>query len=124
MVVQWDSGSRTNYRIGYQGCYDLRILDNAPIGVRHQNIYCNACEKHGIAGMRWKCTICPNYDLCTNCYMADKHDLNHAFERFETSESLGYAISHTCVFASHSALRRAIISSGVRGDGNDAIMTV
>ena len=32
VVVQWDSGSRTNYRVGYQGAYDLRILDNAPIG--------------------------------------------------------------------------------------------
>ena len=32
VVVQWDSGTRTNYRVGYQGAYDLRILDNAPIG--------------------------------------------------------------------------------------------
>lgn len=32
VVVQWDSGSRTNYRVGYQGAFDLRILDNAPIG--------------------------------------------------------------------------------------------
>lgn len=33
VVVQWDSGSRTNYRVGYQGAYDLRVLDNAPIGI-------------------------------------------------------------------------------------------
>ena len=32
VVVQWDSGFRTNYRIGYQGSYDLRIYDNAPTG--------------------------------------------------------------------------------------------
>jgi E3 ubiquitin-protein ligase mind-bomb len=32
VVVQWDSGSRTNYRVGYQGKYDLRVLDNAPVG--------------------------------------------------------------------------------------------
>lgn len=32
VVVQWDSGSRTNYRVGYQGAYDLRIYDNAAIG--------------------------------------------------------------------------------------------
>lgn len=32
VVVQWDSGSRTNYRVGYQGAYDLRIFDNAAIG--------------------------------------------------------------------------------------------
>ncbi|GFS03402.1 E3 ubiquitin-protein ligase MIB2 [Elysia marginata] len=32
VVVQWDSGARTNYRVGYQGAFDLRILDNAPVG--------------------------------------------------------------------------------------------
>ena len=32
VVVQWDSGLRTNYRAGYHGAYDLRIFDNAPIG--------------------------------------------------------------------------------------------
>lgn len=32
VVVQWDSGSRTNYRVGYQGAYDLRVFDNAPVG--------------------------------------------------------------------------------------------
>ena len=34
VVVQWDSGSRTNYRVGYQGAYDLRVLDNAPVGTK------------------------------------------------------------------------------------------
>jgi E3 ubiquitin-protein ligase mind-bomb len=33
VVVQWDSGSRTNYRVGYQGAYDLRVVDNAPTGI-------------------------------------------------------------------------------------------
>lgn len=93
VVVQWDSGSRTNYRIGYQNAYDLRVIDNATIGVRHYNIICNSCKKHGIAGMRWKCIVCPNVDLCTLCYMNDKHDMNHAFARFETHSSPGYVFS-------------------------------
>ena len=25
VVVQWDSGTRTNYRVGYQGALDLRV---------------------------------------------------------------------------------------------------
>ena len=87
VVVQWDSGSRTNYRTGYTGFYDLRIFDSAPIGVRHPNISCNSCTKHGIAGLRWKCAVCPNYDLCSNCYHADKHDLSHNFVRFDNSNS-------------------------------------
>ena len=39
VVVQWDSGSRTNYRVGYQGQYDLRIKDNAPTGKNDVHIF-------------------------------------------------------------------------------------
>ena len=93
VVVQWDSGSRTNYRIGYQNAYDLRVVDNATVGVRHNNIICNACKEHGIAGIRWKCLVCHGVDLCTLCYMNDKHDLNHLFARFETHSSPGFDIN-------------------------------
>ncbi|XP_046396249.1 E3 ubiquitin-protein ligase MIB2 [Ischnura elegans] len=89
VVVLWDSGTRTNYRVGYQGSFDLRVVDNAPAGVKHPNIICDACRKCGIAGMRWKCIQCEDYDLCTACYMSDMHDLTHVFQRFETANSLG-----------------------------------
>ncbi|XP_042584990.1 E3 ubiquitin-protein ligase MIB2 isoform X6 [Cyprinus carpio] len=87
VVVQWDSGTRTNYRTGYQNAYDLLLYDNAQIGVRHSNIICDSCKKHGIMGMRWKCKVCFDYDLCTQCYMNNKHELTHAFERYETAHS-------------------------------------
>ncbi|KAL7645433.1 UNVERIFIED_CONTAM: hypothetical protein RMT77_003819 [Armadillidium vulgare] len=93
VVVQWDAGSRTNYRIGYQSSFDLRLVDNAPVGVRHQNHICDGCKKQGIAGIRWKCARCFDYDLCTSCYMGDKHDVNHPFIRYETSSSSGVDIS-------------------------------
>ena len=32
VVVQWDGGTRTNYRCGYQNAYDLRLFDNGPAG--------------------------------------------------------------------------------------------
>lgn len=32
VVVNWDSGNRSNYRVGYQDQYDLIIVDNAQIG--------------------------------------------------------------------------------------------
>ena len=31
-VVQWDCGNRTNYRCGYDGKHDLRLLDNSTLG--------------------------------------------------------------------------------------------
>lgn len=34
VVVQWDHGTRTNYRAGYQGAHDLLLYDNAQIGAR------------------------------------------------------------------------------------------
>lgn len=34
VVVNWDSGNRTNYRVDYQDKYDLIVVDNAQIGKR------------------------------------------------------------------------------------------
>ncbi|XP_059944792.1 E3 ubiquitin-protein ligase MIB2 isoform X3 [Mesoplodon densirostris] len=93
VVVQWDHGTRTNYRAGYQGAHDLLLYDNAQIGVRHPNIICDCCKKHGLRGMRWKCRVCFDYDLCTQCYMHNKHDLAHAFERYETAHSRPVTLS-------------------------------
>ena len=58
-------------------------------GVKHPNIICDACKTQGIQGMRWKCTKCHDFDLCCLCYMADKHDLGHSFQRFDTASSKG-----------------------------------
>lgn len=93
VVVQWDAGARTNYRVGYQAAYDLTLLDNAPIGVKHPNHICDGCKRQAIAGMRWKCASCYDYDLCTTCYMADKHDLAHAFIRYDTVTSKGMEVT-------------------------------
>ena len=37
-----------------------------------------------MAGMRWKCAKCFDYDLCTPCYMSGKHIAEHAFVRHDT----------------------------------------
>ncbi|XP_030842660.1 E3 ubiquitin-protein ligase MIB2 isoform X3 [Strongylocentrotus purpuratus] len=93
VVVQWDCGTRTNYRVGYQGAYDLLLFDNAPAGIKHQNITCNGCKQEGIQGMRWKCISCEDYDLCSACYFAGKHDHNHEFVRLVTQSSAGARVS-------------------------------
>ncbi|KAK0078776.1 hypothetical protein PV325_002110, partial [Microctonus aethiopoides] len=89
VIVQWDHGSRSNYRIGYQGYYDLLVFDNAAAGVQHANIVCDGCKRYEIVGIRWKCVQCHDYDLCTQCYMGDVHDLSHTFQRFQTSKAIG-----------------------------------
>uniref|UniRef100_A0A182MM47 RING-type E3 ubiquitin transferase n=1 Tax=Anopheles culicifacies TaxID=139723 RepID=A0A182MM47_9DIPT len=89
VVVNWDSGHRTNYRVGYHKQYDLIVIDNAQIGVKHPNVLCDGCSKAGIAGIRFRCAECPYYDLCATCYGNDLHDLEHPFIRFQTANSLG-----------------------------------
>lgn len=39
VFVQWDSGARTNYRVGYEGLYDLRVVDNAQAGNEIVHLY-------------------------------------------------------------------------------------
>ena len=33
----------------------------------HYGIACDVCEMNHIKGERFKCLICPDYDLCGNC---------------------------------------------------------
>ncbi|XP_023247906.1 E3 ubiquitin-protein ligase MIB1 isoform X2 [Copidosoma floridanum] len=79
VVVVWDNGTAANYRCS--GAFDLRILDSAPTGVKHDGTMCDTCRQQPIFGIRWKCAECNNYDLCSICYHGDKHHLRHRFYR-------------------------------------------
>nr|CAG4651647.1 EOG090X02DA [Triops cancriformis] len=85
VVVVWDNGTAANYRCS--GAYDLRILDSAPTGVKHDGTMCDTCRQQPIYGIRWKCAECTNYDLCSVCYHGEKHHLRHRFYRITTPGS-------------------------------------
>ncbi|XP_065331956.1 E3 ubiquitin-protein ligase MIB1 [Cloeon dipterum] len=85
VVVVWDNGTAANYRCS--GPYDLRVLDSAPTGVKHDGTMCDTCRQQPIFGIRLKCAECNNYDLCSNCYHSDKHNLRHRFYRISTPGS-------------------------------------
>lgn len=85
VVVVWDNGTAANYRCS--GAFDLRILDSAPTGVKHDGTMCDTCRQQPIFGIRWKCAECNNYDLCSICYHGDKHHLRHRFYRIATPGS-------------------------------------
>ncbi|XP_046464606.1 E3 ubiquitin-protein ligase MIB1-like [Daphnia pulex] len=82
VVVVWDNGTAANYRCC--GAYDLRNLDSAPTGIKHEGTMCDTCHQQPIYGIRWKCAECTNYDLCSICYHSDKHHLRHRFYRITT----------------------------------------
>jgi len=46
VVVVWDNGTAANYRCA--GAYDLRILDSAPTGVKHEGTMCDTCRQQPI----------------------------------------------------------------------------
>ncbi|KAJ1919391.1 hypothetical protein H4219_001983 [Mycoemilia scoparia] len=43
-------------------------------------IVCDACSKI-IRSVRWKCSVCPDYDMCHSCYLkgTNTHQRNHSF---------------------------------------------
>ncbi|XP_028968353.1 E3 ubiquitin-protein ligase MIB1 [Galendromus occidentalis] len=85
VVVVWDNGTAANYRCC--GTYDLRVVDSAPTGVKHDNTMCDSCCQTPIFGIRWKCAECSSYDLCSVCYHGNKHMLSHRFYRIATPYS-------------------------------------
>ncbi|KAI8750682.1 E3 ubiquitin-protein ligase MIB2, partial [Biomphalaria glabrata] len=91
VMVRWDVGEKHLYRIGEGDAYDLFIFNNATAGVSHI-LPCDGCSDNLVEGLRWKCTRCGDYNLCSTCYMSDKHDLTHEFLRFDSRRSEGFPI--------------------------------
>lgn len=41
-------------------------------GTAHPGVVCDGCDKH-IFGIRFKCVVCPNFDLCMTCETKGMH---------------------------------------------------
>ncbi|XP_063965587.1 E3 ubiquitin-protein ligase MIB2-like isoform X3 [Lytechinus pictus] len=93
--VRWDTGRCNKYQVGTGGTYDLLLFDSAPAGVVHPKITCSNCTVDSIHGIRWKCCdhSCTDVNLCTPCYMTDKHDLTHRFTRFNSQDETGIVVT-------------------------------
>jgi len=54
---------------------DFKPADaSEPVGPVHAAC-CNVCDNDApITGIRWKCMVCENYDLCHRCHSASIHD--------------------------------------------------
>lgn len=45
----------------------------------HPGVRCDGCNQCPMEGIRLKCRVCENYDLCSKCYTNQVHDLDHSF---------------------------------------------
>ncbi|ETO32960.1 hypothetical protein RFI_04147, partial [Reticulomyxa filosa] len=43
----------------------------------HLNVKCDMCGACPIRGIRYKCSVCENYDLCEGCEASGKHHVTH-----------------------------------------------
>jgi hypothetical protein len=39
----------------------------------HRRVYCDFCGGFPIVGLRHKCMVCPNFDLCNKCFQIEPH---------------------------------------------------
>ena len=54
-------------------------LNNNKNEIIHNGIKCNVCNKENIKGVRYMCTKCDNYNICSNCEQNIAHDPGHIF---------------------------------------------
>eukprot|EP01114_Cavostelium_apophysatum_P019302 TRINITY_DN6183_c0_g1_i1.p1 TRINITY_DN6183_c0_g1~~TRINITY_DN6183_c0_g1_i1.p1 ORF type:complete len:121 (-),score=5.55 TRINITY_DN6183_c0_g1_i1:41-403(-) len=47
--------------------------------VSHDGYVCDRCGMNPIVGLRYKCSTCPDFDLCSGCESLDLHDAKHLF---------------------------------------------
>ena len=64
-------------------CSTILVICVSSAGLVHPQLRCHGCLVEGIAGMLWKCIKCFEYHLCTPCYAAGKHSVEHPFHRID-----------------------------------------
>ena len=63
---------------------DTQVIEIAPrvADVMHSNIRCDGCGMHPLRGLRYKCTKCPRFDMCHQCFKG--HRIDHPLMRIPT----------------------------------------
>jgi hypothetical protein len=51
----------------------------------HRDVQCDGCQATPIVGARFKCTVCPNFDLCAACEAKGEHPTDHALLKLRVS---------------------------------------
>jgi len=75
-------GARSSGRWGgMRGCPFRGPQNSEPVPAdAHVGVRCDGCQVSPIRGIRWKCTVCPDYDLCERCDKEGVHR-EHTFQK-------------------------------------------
>jgi len=63
--------------------YNLSKHQSDQENIFHRGISCNSCSSNPLAGVRYKCVNCVDYDVCLRCEPFCNHDLTHVFVKIE-----------------------------------------
>lgn len=67
--------------------------DDAASGdVIHFRVICDGCGANPITGVRYKCAVCDDFDLCEECEASTSHDASHPFLKIKTPAAAPAAI--------------------------------
>jgi hypothetical protein len=59
---------------------------SAPSQVVHFNVICDNCQQENITGVRYRCTECPDFDLCEKCEATVEHP--HCFYKMKQPQAV------------------------------------
>lgn len=76
-------------RIGFAvATPDMKAEEKPTSGTVHKGVFCDCCQANNINGVRYKCSVCPDFDLCGSCVEANErnpeqriHPRDHLFLR-------------------------------------------
>ena len=47
----------------------------------HEGVTCSSCGANPLRGIRWKCSSCPNHEVCGECRKLNRiQDVGHPFQ--------------------------------------------
>ena len=71
----------------------------------HEGVSCNLCRKNNFKGLRYKCLVCYDYDLCSACYDAgltsSRHTIDHPMQCIVARNDYDLFYSGESVSADH-----------------------
>lgn len=92
--------------------------DSGAAQVVHEHVSCDVCGMHPIVGVRYKCQVCHDYDMCALCEATEAHDPAHPLTKFKLpnkcrprfSRLLHHIHSHAAEVSSE--LQQAVSATG------------